>query len=249
MLLLFSNHKTICKVMGLITSIVVMKERIRNYFCSFFPSYVNKIVHFDTKCAKIDTLYVAKKNMYSLTKGHTNLVDIPDTGYYMFHVWNSKKVMYEYYLLKANIVVNALGTKDLTNIWAFHDYGMIKLLSTFVDYNNFGFNKKMVGISLNNVDESKILKPFFGSIYIKNNVTPFVLFMLTKYMRYEKFFYIDAKNTSCIYSDEDLNDICINNAYDYVFPTKEYRECNKDIEIEELFEDPSESENKKDKDA
>lgn len=245
---------TLGKIMACITPLLVIKEHFQMCTNSFIPSYIERIVHFDTHYAKIHIKYIGRKNMYSIKNAHSDLMDLSETGYYLFHVWNKYNRKYEYYLLRTDLLTKALSIRNMNSIWAFHDYGIIQLLSNYIEYtlmNNS--NNKILGITVNRKDETKVLKPFMSSIYIPNNITPFVLYMLSQYLRSERLYYVDAKGTECVYSDEELNEISIKKSDEYLISAKEELKCplccnisykihtettsEESDEIEELFEE------------
>lgn len=243
---ILSENKSIVsfvgKIMAYATPFIIMKDQLKACVYSFFPSYIERIVHFDTDYAKLRSVYVGKDHLYSLKNGDVDLINLPETGHYLFHVWNSNILKYEYYLLKSDLLRSALGTKNIANLWAFHDYGIIQLMSSYIRYKTLGTEKKIVGITVNNIDETRTLRPFMESFYVENNVSPFVLYMLIKFIKNERTLYIDAKNSSCTYHDEELNDVYINNANEYLFNNDAYsqenveKENEEEDEIEEIFE-------------
>lgn len=223
-----SHHKfvdTASKIMAYITPFIIMKEHLQLYANSFIPSYIVKIVHFDTKFAKINVKYVGRNNYYSIKNAHADMMDLSDNGYYLFHVWNKYKMKYEYYLLKANLLTLALGIRNMNYIWALHDYGIIQLLSNYYDYTLMGIDNKIIGITINHNDETKVFKPFMNSIHIPNNITPFILYMLSQYMKSEKLYYVDAKTTHCVYCDENLNEVCVKEAKEYLITSEQEMKC------------------------
>lgn len=272
MSLFFDKIKDICdqydcmsklsRVIAYITPFIVVKEYLHSVSKSLIPSYVERIVHFDTKYAKIHTKYVGRNHLFSMKRAHPELMELPQTGYYVFHVWNQLKVRYEYYVLRADLLTEALGIKNINYIWALHDYGVIQLLSNFVEYSTLDINKKIIGISINNnQDITKLMKPYMGSIHIPNNITPMILYMLTQYLKSERTLYIDALHTNCIYHDEELNDVLISKSKEYIIKPKDIiicpdccdQECNyncKEDQVEEgeEREEEVEEDNTKDED-
>lgn len=224
-----TNHTfvaTLGKLMACITPLIVLKEQLQLCANSFIPSYIARIVHFDTKYARMEVKYIGNKNRFSIKNAHSDLMDLPDTGYYMIHVWNRYSMKYEYYLLRADLLVKALGLRNMNCIWAFHDYGIIQLLSNFVEYTLMDVkNSRILAITVNGKDESKPLKPFMNSIHIPNNITPFVLYMLSQYMKGERMHYVDAKTTSCVYCDENLNEVCIKKPNEYLLQADQEMKC------------------------
>lgn len=223
-----SHHRfvdTASKIMAYITPFIILKEHIQFCVNSLIPSYIVKIVHFDTKYAKINTKYVGRSNCYSIKNAHADMMDLPDSGYYLFHVWNKHNQKYEYYLLKANLLTLALGIRNMNYIWALHDYGIIQLLSNYYDYTLMGLDNKIIGITINHNDETKVFKPFMNSIHIPNNITPFVLYMLSQYMKSERLYYVDAKTTHCVYCDENLNEISIKKSKEYLITSEQEMKC------------------------
>lgn len=223
-----SHHKfieTASKIMTYITPFIILKEHVQLCINSFIPSYIVKIVHFDTKYAKINVKYVGSSNYYSIKNAHADMMDLSDNGYYLFHVWNKHKMKYEYYLLKASLLTLALGIRNMNYIWALHDYGIIQLLSSYYDYTLADTDNKIIGITINHNDETKVFKPFMNSIHIPNNITPFVLYMLSQYTKSERLFYVDAKTTHCVYCDENLNEVRVKEAKEYLIMSEQEMKC------------------------
>ncbi len=211
----YATIDTLSRIIATITPIIIAKDHIVNYFKSYIPSYVERIVHFDTENGKITEKYVAKKNWYSIKNGVFELMGLPKEGYYMFVVWNSFKLSYERYVLQADLVEKALETKNVHNMWAFHDYAIVLMLSNFVSYSNIGATR-IVGISLNREDVTKMLKPFMKSLNIPNNVRPNLLYMLTRYLDHDNINMISLRNSLCMYTNDDMDEIRIGKSNGYL---------------------------------
>ena len=260
----YATIDTMSKIMAVVAPLLIAREELAGYLRSFIPSYVERIVHFDVDDGKISEKYLARKNMYSLKNGTYELMGLPRDGYYMFVVWNNLRLCYEHHVLKADLVEKALETKNVQNMWAFHDHGIVMMLSNFVAYSNIGASR-ILGITLNREDATKKLKPFMKSISIQNNVCPKLLYMLTRYLDNGAISMIALRNSCCIYMNDDMDEVLVGQANEYLvkpssdicshcLDDEDEDENDKgasngcDEQIEELFEDPQD-ESEKDKDV
>ena len=202
-------------VMSFVTPLFVLTNQLFTYCKSYKPSYVERIIHFDTENGKITEKYIAWKNRYSIKNGLYELMGLPKDGYYMIVVWNNMKLSYEHYILQANLVEKALEIKNIYNLWTLHDDAIVFLLSNYISYTNISTGK-ILGIALNKEDVTRILKPFMKCINLPKNIRPNVLYMLTKYLNKEPIDKDLMVNSTCIYTNEDMDKININKANQYL---------------------------------
>lgn len=254
------------KLMSMVMPVLIAKEHVRTYINSFFPSYIERIVHMDPSKGETKEIYVAFKKRYTIRNAVYDLLGLSKEGYYMFVVWNNMSLQYERYLIQANMLEKALEIKNIYNLWTLNEFAIILMLNNYVKYAGYGTNR-IFQIFINRKDVTKKLRPFLSSISVPNNVRPNVLYMLVQYLNREEVNMIEMKSSFCVCTDYDLEEIRIPNATDYLFPQGTtdnpimptiYREVelraetdamssstnqtNSESEVEEIFEE-------KDKDA
>jgi len=252
------------KIMAIVTPMLLLKEHIASYLKSLIPSYVERIVHFDTSTGKTRVIYVAWKNMYAMKCSTYEFLGLTNNGYYMFVLWNNIRQKYEHIILRGELVEKALEIRSISNIWMMRDFAAVLMLSNYVQYASVK-NSKLLGITLNRKDVSKRLRPFMNSILLQDNVSPSALYMLLVYLEHDMVNILDMKNSMCTYIDYDLNEFIIPYGDEYIYPSRsrpvepckptmyediedknEISEHSGPSEVEELHESPHEQ--RKDKD-
>jgi hypothetical protein len=206
-------------LMAVVMPLVLLKNHLSSYLRSFMPSYVERIVHFDTKLGHTHVVYVAWKKLYSLKRATYEILGMPKDGYYMFVLWNSSKQKYDHIVLEVKLVEAALGIKNVYNMWAMNEFAIVLMLSNFVDYDRRRKND-ILGISINHKDVTRRLRPFMPSITMENNVRPNVLRMLVGYLEGTPVHAIDIRSVHFMYTDYDLEEMVIDEANEYIVPVK-----------------------------
>lgn len=251
----FFSVETMGKIMATVTPLLILKEHIGCYLKSLVPSYIERIVHFDTETGKTRAVYVAWKNMYSLKRSTYELLGLTKNGYYMIVLWNNIRQKYERIILRGELVERALEIRNISNIWMLRDFAAVLMLSNYVQYASIKSNS-LLGITLNRRDVTKKLKPFMNSIHIENNVCPSALYMLLMYLEDDVVNVLDMKSSMCSYVDYDLNEVSVPYANEYLYPSgarpaepcrpalyednpgKQDSEHSAPSEVEELHETP-----------
>ena len=211
----FFSVDMLAKIMATVTPLLLAKEQFSQYFKSLFPSYIERIVHFDNKGGKTHVVYVARNNMYSMKRITYELLGLTRDGYYMFVVWNSFRSKYEHILLRGELVEKALEIKHIYNLWALHEHAIVLLLSNYVQYASV-VNEKILGLTVNRKDVSKKLKPFMPSINIEDNVCPGALYMLLTYLDNDVVHMMTLKTSMCTYVNYDMEEVPIAYADQYI---------------------------------
>lgn len=214
----FFSVEMMGKIMATVTPLLILKEHIGSYLKSLVPSYIERIVHFDTETGKTREVYVGWKNMYSMKRSIYELLGLTKNGYYMIVFWNNIHHKFERIILRGELVERALEIRNISNIWMMRDFAAVLMLSNYVQYASIKSNS-LLGITLNRRDVTKKLKPFMNSIHIENNVCPSALYMLLMYLEDDTVNVLDMKNSMCSYVDYDLNEISIPYANEYLYPS------------------------------
>lgn len=209
---------TLKNIMAIVTPILILKEQFVSYINSFIPSYVERIVHFDTEDGNVTERYIAYKKGYSMKNALYEMMDLPRDGYYMFVVWNNLKQTYEHYIFQANLVKSALEIRNVYNLWTLHDFAISIMLSNFISYSTLGVSK-IIGITMNGKDITNQIKPYIKCLSVPNNVRPNVLYMLSQYLNNDATIQTDMDNSTCTYITDDMEEIQINESNKYIMPS------------------------------
>lgn len=212
----YADINTISRIISIITPFLIAKDQIYCISNSIFPSYIERIVYFDVYNAQVSIKYIAKNNYYQLKNNYTNMKDLPENGYYMFHVWNQQTIQYEYYILRAELLKDALGITRMNNLWAFNNYGLVTLISKYIHEMDNISSHEIIGMVINGIDITRTLKPFMSSISVPDNVCPNVLYMLVQYMNHAYINKLETRIAHCVYIDNELNEISVAKAEDYL---------------------------------
>lgn len=209
--------ETLRKIFAVTAPLVMMKDTIVESCRQMIPSYVERIVHFDTETVTVTTKYVGRDKLYSTKRALYEMLDMPKSGYYMIRVWNNVSRRMESYILQADMLERALEIKNVYNIWAFHDFAIVLMLANFISYSNL-CTSKIVGICVNGKDVTKTLKSFMLCINMPNNARPKLLYMLCRYLENEYINPSVATNSTCTIIDDEMDETHIKNANAYIHP-------------------------------
>ena len=248
----YATIHTLKNIMAIVTPILILKEQFVSYINSFIPSYVERIVHFDTEDGNVTERYIAYKKKYSMKNALYEMMDLPKDGYYMFVVWNNLKQSYEHFIFQANLVKSALEIRNVYNLWTLHDFAISIMLSNFVSYSTLGVSK-IIGITMNGKDITNQLKPYIKCLSVPNNVRPNVLYMLSQYLNNDATNRTDMDNSTCTYITDDMDEKQINESNRYIMPStvKNYPiyhvrpflyECGEEYDTEDKDEECKEDE-------
>lgn len=211
----FFSVDTLARIMATVTPLLIMKEYITQQFRSLLPSYIERIVHFDTQKGTTNEVYVGWRNMYSMKRATYELLGLTREGYYMFVIWNKMQGIYEHILLRGELVEKALEIKNIYNMWALHEQAIVLLLSNYVRYASIN-KDNILGLTLNRKDVTKRLKPFMLSLNIEDNVCPSALYMLLAYLDNDLVHMLTMKTSICTYMNYDMEEMPIPYADQYI---------------------------------
>jgi hypothetical protein len=145
------------------------------------PSHVISLVHIDPYGKTITPIF--KKGFSNdWSKSFTKLMFISNDGYYVFKLWNACTLSHEHIILNKHHICEALGIKYPSIIWVFSEFGLVSMLSSYVQMmsrRSSDFN--LFAVMINGSDASFSIHPYIRSITIPQNITPSSLILLNVY--------------------------------------------------------------------
>lgn len=115
-------------------------------------------------------LYNGRANWWKWSRGMHRTMFAPSSGYYLIQTLNTNMGKTAYHFLSASKLSTAIQSRNLSNWWAFSDFGICTLLSSFFIACNPD-TKRIFAIMINGKDATNDLKPYMSSIVIDNNIT------------------------------------------------------------------------------
>ena len=159
-----------------------------NLVCSCVPSTVLEVTCINCDTDEITEIYNAHRQFYTWSRAESEIIrDLSIDNFYVFRVWNADTKSSESYFVSGEHLANSFHMKSLYALYGLTDYGIIDMLSNYVELN--GMSLSILGILVPDLDggadkevsSHHMIQPLLRSLAIPNNITALAFTMLCEY--------------------------------------------------------------------
>ena len=159
-----------------------------NLVCSCVPSTVLEVTCINCDTDEITEIYNAHRQFYTWSRAQSEIIrDLSIDNFYVFRVWNADTKSSESYFVSGEHLANSFHMKSLYALYGLTDYGIIDMLSNYVELN--GMSLSILGILVPDLDggadkevsSHHMIQPLLRSLAIPNNITALAFTMLCEY--------------------------------------------------------------------
>lgn len=165
----------------MLSSIVTLVHRCKDWLLSFRPSQVEEVVHIDD-LGHSTPIYKALCPICPWW--HWRKDDhlfLPNDGNYAIRVWNRDLARTKCYIWSTSMLCKALGVRTIGTWWAMSDIGVVVMLESYMR-SLHGNRQRAVSILMNEVDILPTVRPYLLSIGVSKNITARTLCSLYSYL-------------------------------------------------------------------